>query len=325
MKTTLALPVAAALFLLPAAAAPSFDCAKAATTVEKAICGSTALSAADRKLADSYNALLGRVSEPVRAALRNAQRQWLSYVRTLCAKPMHDDTVEACLTSSYDERQKQLATAITRAGGLTFVRDSLFEARRETGEDEKEPWYQPYSTFESAWPVIDAPKGKSEEQFNKAMAGAALVSARAFKRGGTDFWFTYDDIAVTDRLISVDTTTSFYGHGAAHPNYGTAMVHWLRTEARLLNAEDVFVAGSKWKTVLRDYCFEKVKREGFVEKAEDIQDTTSNPQSWRFSKQGLTVLFNPYEVASYAEGMQQVFVPWSVLKPYLKKNAPVPP
>ena len=45
-----------------ALAQPSFDSAKATTPVERAICGSTKLAAADRELATVFGALAGKLS-----------------------------------------------------------------------------------------------------------------------------------------------------------------------------------------------------------------------------------------------------------------------
>lgn len=54
---------------LPAAAA-SFDCAKAGTPFEHAICDSPELSAADDRLAKTYQTAIGGLSENALAAVR---------------------------------------------------------------------------------------------------------------------------------------------------------------------------------------------------------------------------------------------------------------
>ena len=53
-----------------ALAQPSFDCAKASTPVERAICGSTKLAAADRELATVYGALAGKAVPKLKLAQR---------------------------------------------------------------------------------------------------------------------------------------------------------------------------------------------------------------------------------------------------------------
>lgn len=88
------LPLAAALFARPAAAA-SFDCGKATTSTEKAICADAVLSRLDEQLDDAYRVAQKRASS--RAALRDAQRRWLATRRDVC----RDST---CLRAAYQAR-----------------------------------------------------------------------------------------------------------------------------------------------------------------------------------------------------------------------------
>lgn len=64
--------------LMTAQAAPSFDCAKASGDAEKAICASAKISAADKKLAETYAELLKKLDNEAAAALRNDQRQFIA-------------------------------------------------------------------------------------------------------------------------------------------------------------------------------------------------------------------------------------------------------
>ena len=59
------------LLLATAASAASFDCTKAATTVEKTLCATRRLSSLDEELAATWKAV------PKSAAVRRAQREWL--------------------------------------------------------------------------------------------------------------------------------------------------------------------------------------------------------------------------------------------------------
>ncbi len=81
----------------PARANPSFDCGKAASAAEKAICASPDLAAFDRQLADAYSAALTGASPEDAAAIKAAQRQWLAE-RESCGA---DD---ACMTAAYRRR-----------------------------------------------------------------------------------------------------------------------------------------------------------------------------------------------------------------------------
>jgi len=87
--------------------AQSFDCAKAATESERAICDSPALAAWDAELADVYAAVLAKRSGTEESALRQTQRAWIA-ARDSC------DADRDCLAERYRKR----LTALTKMGGL---------------------------------------------------------------------------------------------------------------------------------------------------------------------------------------------------------------
>jgi uncharacterized protein len=75
--------------------AASFDCAKASSLVEKAVCADAELSRLDDTMAKSYQQAMA--DTPNAAALRAQQRSWLKEVRNACRDV-------ACLTTAYAER-----------------------------------------------------------------------------------------------------------------------------------------------------------------------------------------------------------------------------
>lgn len=81
--------------------AASFDCGKAQTLVEKAICQNPSLSALDVELAAVYQTALQ--SLPDKPALREQQRQWLLNTRNPCQN-------ETCLKRAYQQRIDTLRT-----------------------------------------------------------------------------------------------------------------------------------------------------------------------------------------------------------------------
>ncbi|HLK64438.1 MAG TPA: lysozyme inhibitor LprI family protein [Bryobacteraceae bacterium] len=85
---------------------PSFDCSKAATPVEKAICGSIALAAFDRSVAESYRSAINQQKETGDAkslkAVQDSQRQWLAK-RNACGADA------ACLQKAMQARLEELA------------------------------------------------------------------------------------------------------------------------------------------------------------------------------------------------------------------------
>jgi uncharacterized protein YecT (DUF1311 family) len=81
--------------------AASFDCARAATVVEHAICADAALARLDRQTAEAYQAALRNAYEPTaQAKLRQEQRDWLAKRNATCVLPVS----VACLSILYRDR-----------------------------------------------------------------------------------------------------------------------------------------------------------------------------------------------------------------------------
>lgn len=79
--SAIAAALSCGLFMLSSAAVeaqqPSFDCAKASTAVEGAICGSTTLSALDVQISAAYSARRAELGTSGRGRLLADQRTWL--------------------------------------------------------------------------------------------------------------------------------------------------------------------------------------------------------------------------------------------------------
>lgn len=82
-----------------APAGPSFDCTKASTVVEKMICTSPALAAADAQTVAAYKAKLSASSDP--EGIKQHQATWRRTVRDACTTP-------ECVTTAYQQRLMEL-------------------------------------------------------------------------------------------------------------------------------------------------------------------------------------------------------------------------
>lgn len=89
---------------LTSAQATSFDCAKAASSVEKLICGSATLSELDDALDKAYKEARTNSSQEESRRLASDQRQWLKEIRNNCG-----DT--ACLEQAYLSRVNTIKSA----------------------------------------------------------------------------------------------------------------------------------------------------------------------------------------------------------------------
>jgi uncharacterized protein YecT (DUF1311 family) len=91
----------------PAAAAPSFDCAKAGNWVEHTLCANAALGDLDRRMADLYAARVKATAADGAARLREAQRAW-ARGRAACET---EANATACLEQRYRQRIAELEGA----------------------------------------------------------------------------------------------------------------------------------------------------------------------------------------------------------------------
>ena len=85
---------------------PSFDCAKARTAIEHALCADVRLARLDRELSEEYFHQTTNDPEGSYAAqIKTAQRGWLAKRDRDCETATQ---ISACLTASYNARMKAL-------------------------------------------------------------------------------------------------------------------------------------------------------------------------------------------------------------------------
>ena len=89
-----------AIFIIPSIIrAASFDCSKATTKTEKAICDDSTLSKLDEDMAAAYSKAL-KTSDP--DAVKKGQRKWLKEILAPCIED------KACIKKAYENRLRQL-------------------------------------------------------------------------------------------------------------------------------------------------------------------------------------------------------------------------
>ncbi len=94
---------------------PSFDCTKAATPVEKAICGDELLAELDQSVDALYRAIRTAAAPEPRRRIEDEQRRWLAARDTRCAR---DKAIAECLDRLYRQRSIGLARAGHASGAL---------------------------------------------------------------------------------------------------------------------------------------------------------------------------------------------------------------
>jgi uncharacterized protein YecT (DUF1311 family) len=321
------LAIAALLFIASPVAAAGFDCSKAQSSFEKAICSSPELSQEDDILAQAYQTALGGLSVDAADEVKSAQRAWLTYAQHSCsddAQPItgaYTDDQTDCLTGIYRDRVRDLE-ASRMQGGYRFYPLDRYLVEKDT--DALPEDFVKVADRQFQIVKIDS-AGEVATAFNAAIDTLIKGTPNIFEPGtmtigGTD-GTSDDDIStkvsdVTSERISLQTNEYWYGHGAAHGNYFITNRHFLVHEKRLLEASDIF-EGDDWQERLGQQALDAIKaklgEDFYASSDEDVKAIAVDPLRWDFSEEGLIVQFNIYEVTAYAMGAPTVIIPWDEL------------
>lgn len=322
--------------VLPAAAA-SFDCAKASSPLEKAICGDESLSSADEQLVASYQTAIGGLSKDGAEALRADQRRWHDYVQRACspdAEPIgtrsFDEIGVSCLANMFSDRSYILETS-RMIEGRRFYPQGVWDALPDPYEADNPDSLWRVATHQVSYPQLDSATSYTAafnewarnvaNSFGSVDAGDNPDADDAEPDSSSDTVFNLKVSELAgDTRITLEQTTSWYGHGAAHGNYGISYRHYLIGEDRELIAKDIF-AGKAWPKALLDLTVEALNAqhgEALMFEPEDIASIVTDPTRWILSDPyDLIVQFSPYEVSSYAYGSPTARIKWEALQPYL--------
>lgn len=324
------------LFFIPAAQAASFDCAKAGTSFEKAICADEGLSMQDEVLAQAYATALGGLSADAAAEVKATQRNWLDYAQRVCsedARPIegrYSEDQAACLASTFRGRIVDLE-ASRMQGGLRFFPIDRYAVEPDS---ELEPGDFGAKVSDKQYHIVKIDSDSaSADAFNAAIGDVLADQGSFFEEGTTeiaagdsssDYDIRTKVTAVTGYRISLETNEYQYGHGAAHGNYFIFHRHFLLGENRMLVASDIF-AGDGWEKTLGALAVKKIKaklgEDFFPDSEGDVARIAADPLRWDFSEEGLVIQFNIYEVTAYAAGAPSITIPWEELSGILAENA----
>ena len=160
--------------------------------------------------------------------------------------------------------------------------------------------------------------------FRKNMMSQTAEDLKFAKERGVNNYLemSYTVELANDKIISVSFANSTYT-GGAHPNHYSLTINFDLQTGREIKLADLFKPNSTYLKVISDYSIEALK-----EKAGDMTDDewiatgagpeTKNFESWNIKKTGILINFDPYQVAAYAAGPQDVLIPYEKLKSILK-------
>lgn len=315
------------LFFSQPTFAASFDCSKAQTSVEHAVCDDPVLSRDDEDMAAAYRKMHQGLSETGFKIVRQGQRNWLKYIQRICTpdgRPLtgrYDASGIDCLSGQFAQRVSMLRI-VTGSRGYRYYNAESFGVAPDQNFSAQGSF--PVGSFESKALRMDGADDLAI-RYNRHMREAypAVYNPDLFG-GEIDAIYSITLISDSARLISTEVSDWSYGHGAAHGQSSVYYDHFLTVEKRPLAASDIF-ADANWLPKLDAIAVAVLKAgtfsDGIWPDLTSVAASVSDPKSWYIGPGELTIQFQSYQVGPYALGAPTVQIPWSMIDALLAPGA----
>ncbi len=136
--------------------------------------------------------------------------------------------------------------------------------------------------------------------------------------GGNDITIGFETLLLSPTLVSFRYNVSTYAEGAPHPNSYAIVLNYNIPKHVVLTGADLFRGDANWLGFLASTTATKLiaSCDDCDEFGRDMIKTGTAPTKENFARVGvkeggLVVIFNPYQVAPYARGSQDVFIPFT--------------
>jgi hypothetical protein len=202
-------------------------------------------------------------------------------------------------------------------------------------EDEVQP--EPLIVLNRRIPQLIGPDTDPVNLFNMLVEELVAREAGRFKDGMqgweydpamptnmSSFLSGYSVYTANEKLISIRLEYSTYMAGAAHPYSYVQTFNFDLAAGKLLSMSSLFRPDADYLPFLSDFCEKQlVDKLGIDLFMEGLAPTIENFSSWGLSTEGLWIEFDPYQVAPYAAGPQQILVPFDQMEDLLALDGPV--
>ncbi len=305
----------------------AFDCAKATTDVEKAICADPQLKTLDDQLAAAYAAVKSASTPAEQKMLARSQKRWIAE-REYCSGG--DAGINACIAQKTKDRLSLLTGTPESGPGAAAKMVPVFLVQ----DGSTKQW-----DIDMALVRFADAKTAGEKTFNR-LVDAILKQAKLGPHGEDSHDMIYameDTLSLTyagPALISARHDL-YINEGGAHGNYGTGNFNVDMTTGKQLTISGVVDAAGA--TTLTQWCKTEIdaERAKRVPDADDvpydaktrdatIAETVRDLRSWSIGADEITVSFDPYAVGAYAEGAYACSFPTKDVKALALKAAPLP-
>ena len=317
----------------------AFECDKARSKAEKAICADPAAKAADDAMNEAFSALRARLDPAQRTALLANQRRWLKTRDGACIGEDRKDA-SACLRDENGARTLALSARPEAGPGTPNPLLPVFLERAGTK-----------TTYDASALLyrFEVPRGAAEARLN-AWTEAMLKEApvRTDDPGGT-FTYSFERRArigyASDRLLSI-TVTGYDFTGGAHGQSSSTALNLDLKAGRALAIGDL--VGPKELGEVRATCRRDVARdikarltEGGEDPgkdpdaknnldvlvrnaAEPVDATVGDLANWSFGAKAATVTFVSDAIGPHAMGEFACTLPYDRLRGLAKPGFPLP-
>jgi uncharacterized protein YecT (DUF1311 family) len=313
--------------LSAATPASAFDCARASTASEKAICADPAALKADEELGKAYEALLASAPQGERAAVVASEARWLKTRDDDCAD-QKGAALSACLRTETERRRAFLSGAPEAGPGAPGRLAPVF--RIENGGKGKAD-----VDFESL--TFPAPANAGERAFNAAVAKFSGNVEEPDKDDPAADRYAYGRtmrlVYASPRFVSAHVDQYEYT-GGAHPNSSTANINVDMRAGRELAFADLL--GNEAAGRIFDLCTDQVRKQKIDngETPDDLGDpaelrknvgaASGDLETWSFGVDAAVIGYDHYTVGAYAEGTFSCTIPYATLRPLVKQDFPLP-
>lgn len=225
-----------------------------------------------------------------------------------------------------DDTFMQMYADVTLENGLTLVAKERKESSTRGG-------YK----IEVRYPYIQEARSAVAKHFNQEINALFSKEIERFKKDAKEFRndpafketppFTFDIdyslLMAAHGLISILLEGASWEGGGTSIPYSSVLSYDF-TKGRVLSLGELFKPNSNYLKVISKYCIDSLKQRPLVSH-EHIEDGAAekieNYSMWNITPRGLLITFPPYQVASKAEGAQQVLIAFRILKNILKPSS----
>jgi uncharacterized protein len=313
------------LAALPGPGALAFDCTKAKTGVETAICADPVLKRLDDDLAAAYAAVRSSFAEAEQKVMTQSQKRWIAR-REACSS--NDGDVASCVTARTQERLALLrGQAESGPGpGGQLVPQFVVQQGGPGSYD-----------IDMALLRFATPQTPGQMKLN-ALADEIAAGAKLGPQAGEQSTglAQEDSFAITYASPALMSVRHWYyvNEGGAHGNHGVSNFNIDMASGRLIAIGEVLAEPPA--AILTLWCktqieAEKQKRnpgidlaEGAAERDKAIAAQLRELSSWSIGETEIVVSFDPYAVGAYAEGSYECRFPTAGVREMALKGALLP-